>query len=172
MTDLSSKVAYLRGLSDGLELDTTSKEGRLIAELLGIVGEMADSIASLASGQEELETYVDVLDTDLQDLEDEVFGDDETELEDAAARALPYGEPLGSAGLIADCYVCPNCGGMVSRELAEDDPTVETSASEGTILTRLVCPECHTVFHSTEPGTATYIDSEDELTDLAHQAKE
>lgn len=172
MTDLRSKVAYLRGLSDGLELDSSSKEGRMISELLGVVGEMADSLAALESEQEELETYVDVIDTDLQDLEEEVFGDEETGLEALAGEALPLGEPLGSGSVIADCYVCPNCGEHVSRENSDEDFAQDLSASEGTILTRLICPECGIAFHSTEPGTITYIDAEDELTDLPYPTKE
>ena len=41
---LSEKAAYIQGLADGLDLDETTKEGKLIAALIDLVGEMTDAI--------------------------------------------------------------------------------------------------------------------------------
>ena len=45
---ISEKVAYLKGLAEGLDLDTTkSKEGKLISVMIGIMEELAMSVEDL-----------------------------------------------------------------------------------------------------------------------------
>ena len=45
---ISEKVAYLKGLSEGLNLDTEkSKEGKLISVMIGILEELAMSVEDL-----------------------------------------------------------------------------------------------------------------------------
>ena len=46
--DISKKVAYIKGLADGLELDKESKEGKIIAAMLDVLDEMADTITEMA----------------------------------------------------------------------------------------------------------------------------
>jgi|GEM_PF-778880 len=190
MKDLRSRVAYLQGLSAGLELNTASREGRMISEMLSVFGDLAETVTALASEHDDLETYVDVLDTELQDLEDEVFGDgmvDPTAGEEGDDDVVTgyrvqewvagdpgpcevYGEPLGSGSRIADAYVCPSCGEHVACR--EDDVADLAGTVQGSIALRLQCPGCGTTFCCTEPGTVTYVDAEDELTDLPYPTKE
>ena len=175
MTDLRSKVAYLRGLAQGLELGDQSKEGRMIAEMLNVVGELTDNLTNLASEHEDLGVYVDVLDTDLQDLEEEIYGAEEqatdalTEYVVEAGEEVPglgpTGEMAGAENLAAG-YPCPTCGEQVRGE--QDNLEDLRSGSEGSIALRLSCPGCGTHFHRTEPGTVTCIEPEDELTDLCY----
>jgi predicted RNA-binding Zn-ribbon protein involved in translation (DUF1610 family) len=173
--DLRSRVAYLQGLAAGLELDTNSREGRMISEMLSVFQDLAESFTGLAAEQEDLETYVDVLDTDLQELEDQVFGDEDNgvvtewvsgDAEDDAGQAAA----LGSGSRIADCYVCPTCGEHVAGR--EDEAAAVGGALHGSIVLRLVCPRCGNAFCATEPGLVTYIEPEDELTDLPYPTKE
>jgi len=44
MKTLSERVSYLRGLADGLELDTSSKQNRLLTVMIDILEDMAYSI--------------------------------------------------------------------------------------------------------------------------------
>ena len=74
---LTDKAAYLKGLAEGMALDTAKPKNKLIVELLTLVGDMADKIDAL---EEELDThaaYLDELDHDLGDLEAEVWEIDE-----------------------------------------------------------------------------------------------
>ena len=41
MMNLTEKSAYIKGLTEGLELDKTTKEGKVIAALLELVDELA-----------------------------------------------------------------------------------------------------------------------------------
>ena len=45
--NLTEKSAYIKGLAEGLELDKTTKEGKIIAALLELVDEMANDVADL-----------------------------------------------------------------------------------------------------------------------------
>ena len=41
--EISEKVAYLKGLAEGLNLDTDSKEGKLIAAIIDVLDDMPRS---------------------------------------------------------------------------------------------------------------------------------
>ena len=44
---ISEKVAYLKGLAEGLNLDTDSKEGKLIAAIIDVLDDMAEKFADV-----------------------------------------------------------------------------------------------------------------------------
>ncbi|MBO7196651.1 MAG: hypothetical protein J6V80_04940 [Clostridia bacterium] len=80
---ISENAAYIKGLFEGYELDKSSKEGRIISELLTLVSDMADKINALEADNKELHEYVEELDHDLGELEEEVyFYDEEDEYDD------------------------------------------------------------------------------------------
>ena len=72
---LSEKAAYIQGLSDGLDLDETTKEGKLIAALLDLVGEMTDAISALEEDVDTLNDYIEEIDEDLGAVEEIVYED-------------------------------------------------------------------------------------------------
>ena len=47
--EISEKVAYLKGLAEGLNLDTESKEGKLIAAIIDVLDDMAEKIGNYSS---------------------------------------------------------------------------------------------------------------------------
>lgn len=117
---ISEKVAYLKGLAEGLELDTQkSKEGKLISVMIGILEEIGLSIEDLEENALALGEEIDVLSDDLADVESVVYDDEEDEDEDDE----DYFE-----------VECPNC----DEPLVIDDETL----AEGVV----VCPNCETKF--------------------------
>ena len=59
---ISEKVAYLKGLAEGLDLDTAkSKEGKLISVMIGILEEIGMSIEDLEENTVALGEEIDVL---------------------------------------------------------------------------------------------------------------
>ncbi len=76
---VTEKVAYLKGLMEGLELDKTTKEGKILAVMADVLEDMAMSIADLEDENADIADYVDELDYDLGDLEEYVYGEDEDE---------------------------------------------------------------------------------------------
>ena len=117
---ISEKVAYLKGLAEGLNLDTeNSKEGKLISVMIGILEEVGLSIEDLEENTVALGEEIDALSDDLSDVEDEVFGEDEEdddEDEDFFEVA------------------CPNCG----EDLVIDEDVLESGVVE--------CPSCKEKF--------------------------
>ena len=59
---ISEKVAYLKGLAEGLELDTAkSKEAKLISVMIGILEEVGLSIEELEENAAALEEEIDAI---------------------------------------------------------------------------------------------------------------
>ncbi len=52
--DLKEKAAYIKGLADGLELDTDRKEARVIREMLDLLAEMAGDVDDIGADLTEL----------------------------------------------------------------------------------------------------------------------
>jgi len=71
--DLNERVSYLQGLLDGLDIADDSKEGKAISVIADILEEVAYVISDLIEAQRQLEEYIDCIDDDLADLEDEVY---------------------------------------------------------------------------------------------------
>ena len=58
-----------------MEYDLTSKEGKIISEILDILTDMADEIAGLNEDVDTLYDYADELDADLGEVESELYGE-------------------------------------------------------------------------------------------------
>lgn len=121
MSDLRSRVAYLHGLAEGLELDSSSAEGRVLSAMLDVVGDMADEINMVTEAHDALSDYVDEMDDDLSAIEESVYTDDEDEI-----IFLPD-SPLVEEEDGVEMVCCPECGETVSGgagELADSELTV------------------------------------------------
>ena len=133
---ISEKVAYLKGLSEGLNLDTEkSKEGKLISVMIGILEELAMSVEDLEENALNLGEEIDVLSDDLADVEDVVFDEDEDDTEDYDDDWFEVECPTCEEPLIiddkalADGFIqCPNCQSKFSLDLSDD--TVEADEGE------------------------------------------
>lgn len=131
---ISEKVAYLKGLAEGLNLDTEkSKEGKLISVMIGILEEIGLSIEDLEENTQALGEEIDVLSDDLSDVEDVVFDEDEYEDEDDEdydddwfeVECPTCEEPLviDDKALADGMIQCPNCHDKFALDLSDD--TVE-----------------------------------------------
>ena len=79
---LLQKTAYLRGLCEGLGIDTEKKEGKLLNAVIGILEDMANEIADLEENALALGEEIDKLSDDLADVEELVFDDDDDDDDD------------------------------------------------------------------------------------------
>ena len=48
--EITEKVAYLKGLAEGMELDTEKKEGKLLAAIIDVLDDIALEIADMKDG--------------------------------------------------------------------------------------------------------------------------
>ena len=133
---ISEKVAYLKGLAEGLDLDTEkSKEGKLISVMIGILEELAMSVEDLEENALALGEEIDVLSDDLADVEeivydeDEEYEDDEEDYDDDwfEVECPTCEEPLiiDEEALAEGEIVCPNCQSRFALDLGEEEADEE-----------------------------------------------
>ncbi|MCI8870164.1 MAG: hypothetical protein HFF39_06430 [Lawsonibacter sp.] len=128
---ISEKVAYLKGLAEGLDLDTQkSKEAKLISVMIGILEEVGLSIEDLEENSLALGEEIDALSDDLSDVENYVFDDEEPDLREDDDDFFEVECPNCEEPLVIDdealskgMITCPNCETAFSLDLSDD--TVE-----------------------------------------------
>lgn len=135
---ISEKVAYLKGLAEGLNLDVEkSKEGKLISVMIGILEEVGLSIEDLEENALALGEEIDVLSDDLADVEDVVFEEEDDESEDYDDDWFEVECPTCGETLIIDDQAladgeveCPKCGSRYAMDLSDDEEEEEQGDEE------------------------------------------
>ena len=115
---ISEKVAYIKGLAEGLELDSNDKNSKVLKAIIELLEDVALTVEDLEDGCAELCEQIDAVDEDLSNLEDYVYDDEDYEDEDfeddevyevtcPACNDIVYlDEDMLAEGEIA----CPNSG--------------------------------------------------------------
>ena len=120
MDTLKEKVAYLKGLAEGMDINNESDEGKIITKILDILNEMAYEIEDLQYTQDELEDYIDEMDEDLGEVEKAVFDeDDDEDSEDEDDDDEP---------LVIDCPGCEEEIEFFAEDIDDDG--------------KIICPSC------------------------------
>ena len=71
--EITEKVAYLKGLMEGMKIDTESNEGKILTAMADILEDIGLELEDLWNAQGELEDGLDVVSDDLEDVEDIVY---------------------------------------------------------------------------------------------------
>ena len=134
--ELSNKVAYLKGLMDGLKIDDSTPEGKILGVMADILDEMALSVEDIADEVDEVVEIIDQIDEDLGDVEEEVYFSDECDCDDDCCDDDCCCEDDDEYDDFEDdelyeC-VCPTCGDTICLG--------ENIIEEGSID----CPNCGT----------------------------
>ena len=122
--DICEKIAYIKGLAEGLGVDDATKEGKVLNAIIDLLEDITEEICEIEDGCDELMEQIDAVDEDLASLEDIIYEDDEDEcdcdcddccdcddevyeIECPVCNDVIYldGEMLEEEGM-----VCPNCG--------------------------------------------------------------
>ena len=115
---ITEKVAYLKGLMEGLDLDKTTKEGKVIAAMADILDDLALTVADNCD-------QIDAIDEDLEALEEYVYEDFDFEDDD-------YDDIFGEDDDAGEYeFECPNC-----HEVVFIDESVFDEGKE------IECPNC------------------------------
>ncbi len=73
---VTEKVAYLKGLAEGLAIDESKPEAKLINAMIDILDDIALSVADLEDGLDLISEQLDAVDEDLDELEGFVYDED------------------------------------------------------------------------------------------------
>ena len=125
--EITERVAYLKGLAEGMELNTEKREGKLLSAILDVLEDIALELEDIRDEQAELADGLDAVSDDLEDVEDAVFEDEydeEDEDEDCYATTCPTcGETIYfDESILEDGEVlCPNCGEKLEFDLSETE---------------------------------------------------
>ena len=133
---ISEKVAYLKGLADGLDLqEKPSKEGKLIAKIIDILEDVGFAVEDLEVEVEALTDEVESVAEDLSDVETMVFEDWEDEDDEDSC-----GGGCCCSSLDDDDFFeieCPSCG---------EDIVIDESILD---IGEVTCPNCGDKFSMT-----------------------
>ena len=139
--NISEKAAYLKGLMDGLNLDTEKAEGKMIAAIVDLMGDVTRRLADVEETTIAISDELDEIEEDLDAIEDYILDEDEDDDEDwddededdydfddedeDMEEGFDFGDPDTTIYEV-ECA----CGSIINF----DEETLE----EGSI----VCPEC------------------------------
>ncbi len=124
---ISERISYVKGLADGMKLDTESNEGKLIAAILDILGDISEEIDAINEEQFNIADQLDEVDEDLSTLEEIIYDDEECDGDcDCCDEDCDCCDD--------DLYevTCPNCNDVIYLD-------AEMLEEEG-----ITCPNCGT----------------------------
>ena len=148
---ISEKAAYLKGLMDGLNLDTEKAEGKMISAIVDLLGDVTRRLSDVEETTIAISDELDEIEEDLDAIEDYILDeededededwddedwDDEDEDEDLE-EGFDFGDPETTiyevecaCGNIIDfdeetleegSIICPNCGETLEFSVDEDE---------------------------------------------------
>ena len=79
---ISEKSAYLKGLMDGLSLNTETDEGKMISAIVDLLGDMAKRITDIEETTIAISDELDEIEEDLDAIEDFIMDEDDYDDED------------------------------------------------------------------------------------------
>lgn len=132
---LSEKSAYLKGLMDGLKLDTEKDEGKMIAAIVDMLCDVAETVSDLEDVVDTISDELDCIEEDLDNIDDYLLDeededdyedyDDEDEEDDEYDEAYDFGDDE-----VLYEVKCPTCG----EEITIDEQMLDEGST--------VCPNC------------------------------
>ena len=146
---INEKAAYLKGLMEGLQLDTEKAEGKMIAAIVDLLGDVTkkltnveDTTIAISDELDEIEEDLDAIEDFILDEEDEDYEDDDYDFDDEDEddydeEGFDFGDEestiyevecacgevidFDEETLEAGSMICPNCGETLEFSLEDDD---------------------------------------------------
>ena len=127
--EISEKVAYLKGLAEGLALDTESKEGKLIAAIIDVLDDMSGKFEDLEDELCDVEDGLDAVSDDLCEVEEALYELEDENGNKQTFELLEYDEDEDDDEEYFET-TCPVC----EEEIVFDEDTLESG--------EIRCPNC------------------------------
>ena len=135
---ISEKSAYLKGLMEGMNLNTESNEGKMIAAIVDLLGDMAKRVTDIEETTIAISDELDEIEEDLDAIEDFIMDEDDDDYEDYDDEDewddddedSDEGFEFGDEETTVYEAQCPSCGEVVDF----DEETLEKGS--------IICPNC------------------------------
>ena len=138
MATITEKVAYLKGLVEGMDIDQTNKEGKVLTAIMDVLADLATTLEDLEDYTAELTEQVDAIDEDLDLLETDFYEDWEEddycdgdcdccdedcgdEFYDITCPSCDTTFCVDEDTLLEGGIDCPNCAESLEFEIEEDE---------------------------------------------------
>ena len=145
---ISEKSAYLKGLMDGLNMNTESDEGKMIAAIVDLLGDVTkkltaveDTTIAISDELDEIEEDLDAIEDYILDEDEDDYDDDDYDFDDEDEEYDEEGFDFGdeestiyevecACGNIIDfdeetleqgSMICPNCGETLEFTTEDDE---------------------------------------------------
>ena len=145
---ISEKAAYLKGLMDGLNLDTEKAEGKMISAIVELLGDVTKRLADVEETTIAISDELDEIEEDLDAIEDYILDededddwddddDDDDDDEDWDDEGFDFGDEdsiiyevecacgeriqFDEETLEKGSMICPNCGETLEFSLEDDE---------------------------------------------------
>ena len=147
--NISEKAAYLKGLMDGLNLDTDAAEGKMIAAIVDLLGDVTKKLTAVEDTTIAISDELDEIEEDLDAIEDFIMDEDDDDYvydeddddyeydEDYDDEGFDFGDEDSTiyevecaCGEIIDfdeeileqgSMTCPNCGETLEFTTEDDE---------------------------------------------------
>lgn len=139
---LTEKVAYIKGVVEGMNFDKSTNEGKIIELILDLLDDVTKDVADVYESTQTLNAYVEEIDEDLGMLEEIVYEeyedecncgcDDDCDCDDCCCDDY-YDECDEDGEYDFFKVICPSCNEEVYL-----DNSIDPS--------RVFCPACHNEF--------------------------
>ena len=146
---ITEKAAYLKGLMDGLKLDTEKAEGKMIAAMVELLGDVTKRIADIEETTIAISDELDEIEEDLDAIEDYILDEEDEDYEDEDEdedwdgwneddeEGFDFGDEdstiyevtcacgevlnFDEETLEAGSMTCPNCGELLEFSMDDED---------------------------------------------------
>ena len=98
---ITEKVAYLKGLVEGLDFDKDDKETKVINAVLDVLDDIALTVSDLDDEMGLVTQQLDEVDEDLAEVEELIYDEDDEDFDDDEEFSVE----------------CPNCGDLIYLDL-------------------------------------------------------
>ena len=147
---ISEKAAYLKGLMDGLNLDTEKAEGKMISAIVELLGDVTKRLTDVEETTIAISDELDEIEEDLDAIEDYILDeeedfdadyeddfDDDYDDDDYDEEGFDFGDEdsiiyevkctcgeiinFDEETLEEGSMTCPNCGELLEFSLEDDE---------------------------------------------------
>ena len=134
---ISEKAAYLKGLMDGLNLNTETNEGKMIAAIVDLLGDLTrkvtdieDTTIAISDELDEIEEDLDAIEDFIMDYDEEDDYEDYEDEDDFDDEEYEEGFDFGDEDSTIYEVVCPACDEIINF----DEDVLEAGS--------MICPNC------------------------------